>query len=258
MFDISWLGSGAVAAVRLNRPPANAIGLVEINELEQLVDRLATAPTVRAALFYTQLRFFSAGADIELMGASMDAPDGPEKLAHLSERMQTTFAKIEALPIPTVAAIAGVCVGGGLELALACDIRIAERSARIGLPEVKLGLIPGAGGTQRLARLCGVAAAKRLILTGDLISGEDAHDLGIVQELASGMSAYEASLELAHSFAEAPRRSLAAIKRCIALAPSAEGYAAEIAETLALHREPETKARIEAFLARSRSKKVAV
>jgi hypothetical protein len=69
MFDISWLGSGAVAAIRLNRPPANAIGLVEINELEQLVARLATARTVRAALFYTQLRFFSAGADIELMGA---------------------------------------------------------------------------------------------------------------------------------------------------------------------------------------------
>ena len=172
--------------------------------------------------------------------------------------MQETFAKIEALPIPTFCAISGICVGGGLELALACDIRVAERNATVGLPEVKIGLLPGAGGTQRLVRIAGPAVARRLILTGELISGVSAHQLGIVQDLCEPGGAYDAALELARTMARAPRHTVVAIKRCLALAPSADGFAAEIAETLALHREPETKALIGAFLARSKTKKVAV
>jgi len=258
MFETAWHDSGSIAVLRLNRPPANALGFQEIEDLDSKLERLSVTPTLRAIVFHSTLRFFSGGADIALMGEISDLPDGPEKLARLSAQMQATFARLEALPIATFCAISGICVGGGLELALACDFRIAEKSATVGLPEIKIGLLPGAGGTQRLTRVAGVDAARRLILTGELISGTEAHRLGIVQDLVAPGTALESAPTLARSVNEAPRSAVAAIKRCLALAPSPEGYAAEVAETLVLHREQETKARIHGFLSRHGRRKAAI
>jgi enoyl-CoA hydratase/carnithine racemase len=259
MFDLSLDPSTSIASVRLNRPPANAIGLKEIEQLDAVLDNVAASSAMRALVFHSHSRFFSAGADIALMGRVASAPDGPEQLRDLGVRMQATFRKLELLPIPTLCAISGICVGGGLELALACDLRVAERNATLGLPESRIGLLPGAGGTQRLTALAGLPVAKRLILTGELISGEEAYRLGVVQDLVAPGSAWEHANALARTIIAAPQRTIEAIKRCLALAPSETGYEAEIEETLALHREPETKALIAEFLRRaSQKRKVAV
>jgi len=255
MFDLSWLDSGAIAVVRLNRPPANAIGLDQVRELDSLIDRLHDTPC-RAVLFHAEGRFFSAGADIGLMGKADGSADAatPQRMAR---DMQRVYAKLESLAVPTICAIAGICVGGGMELALSCDIRVATRDARFGLPESRIGLLPGAGGTQRLVAVAGIAVAKRLILTGEIISGELAQRYGIVQDLVETGRAYDHALTLARAIAATPTRTIAAIARCIALAPSPAGYEAELEESAALHDQPETKALIDAFAARSKAKKAA-
>lgn len=258
MFDLTWDTSFSIASVRLNRPPANAIGFEEIEQLDTTLGRVEATQSGRALIFHSHSRFFSAGANLALMGAAADAPHGAERLMKLASRMQAVFARLESLPIPTFCAISGICVGAGLELALACDFRVAERNATLGLPEARIGLLPGAGGTQRLVAVAGMATARRLILSGEMISGEDAHRLGIVHDVVAPGAALDFSVDLARSITAAPRRTLQAIKRCLAVAPSAQGYQFEIEETLALHREPETKALIAAFLLRSKKKKVAV
>jgi enoyl-CoA hydratase/carnithine racemase len=234
------------------------LGLPQVEELEALLDYLKGVPTLRAIIFHSHLRFFSAGADLAFIEELSASPDGAKELARFCARMQSVFAKLEAMPMLTVAAISGICVGGGFELALACDFRIAERDATVGLPEVRIGLLPGAGGTQRLTRVAGAGVAKRVILTGALVDAGDALRLGMVQELAGDEGALEAAIQLADSVISAPRGAIAAIKHCIALAPSEAGYAAEISQTEALHREDETRSLISSFLARSRRKKVAV
>jgi enoyl-CoA hydratase/carnithine racemase len=258
MFETRWENSGAIALVRLDRPPANAFGSDEVDELDALIDRLAAAPSVRAVLFHSRARFFSAGADIGFMRGAAGAEGGVERLAHFAARLQAAFAKLEALPIVSGSAISGICLGGGLELALACDFRIAESNAVLGLPEARIGLLPAGGGTQRLTKVAGSAVAKRLILTGDSVSGEEAKRLGIVHDVVAPGAATDALLALVRTSITAPRKTLAAIKRCIALAPSPAGYQAEVEGTRALQGESETQALITAFVERSRKKKVAV
>jgi enoyl-CoA hydratase/carnithine racemase len=258
MFEISWRDSDTIAVVTLDNPPANALGLRQIEELDHLLDRFSGNDALRAVIFRTRSRFFSAGADISLMGESMSFPDGPDRMADLCRKMQATFSKLEHLEVPTLAAISGICVGGGLELALACDFRIAEKDAVVGLPEVKIGLLPGAGGTQRLAAIAGRGVAARLIMTGDMISGTRAVELGVVQEVSEPGQVFDQALDLARAVIAGPRRSLQAIKTCLLLASSEAGYAAEVAETRELHMQDETKKRIAQFLAKTSKKRVAV
>jgi enoyl-CoA hydratase/carnithine racemase len=257
MFETSWRDSDTVAVVMLENPPANALGSKQIDELSVLLDTFAGNDRLRAIIFRSRSRFFSAGADIALMAEAMRSPDGADQMADLCRRMQQTFAKLETIEVPTFAAISGICVGGGLELALACDFRIAEKDAVIGLPEVKIGLLPGAGGTQRLTAIAGRGVAARLIMTGDMISGERAENFGIIQELAAPGQAFERSLDMARAVIAAPRQSLQSIKRCLALATSPAGFEAEIAETRALHLQPQTRERISAFLEKTSKKRVA-
>lgn len=257
MFEVTRRDGDTLAIVSLENPPANAIGSSQIDELSLLLDTFRDSPGLRAVVFRSRSRFFSAGADIALMADAMGFADGADRMADLGRRMQRTFDKLEALEIPTFVAISGICVGGGLELALACDFRIAESDAVIGLPEVKIGLLPGAGGTQRLTAIAGRGVAARMIMTGDLISGERAEHLGIVQDLAAPGQAFERTLDLARAVVAAPRQSLRSIKKCLALATSPEGFEAEVAETRALHLEPETRERIAAFLENKSRKRVA-
>jgi enoyl-CoA hydratase/carnithine racemase len=139
-------------------------------------------------------------------------------------------------------------MGGGLELALACDFRIASAAAKLGLPEARLGLLPGAGGTQRLARLCGAAIAKRLVLGAQAVDGEEAARLGVVQWAVPPAALAARAIELARDLAALPADALAAGKRCIAAAGGEEGYELELEATGALLASAETQARVRAFL----------
>jgi enoyl-CoA hydratase/carnithine racemase len=166
--------------------------------------------------------------------------------------MQRVFARIERAPFVTLAEIGGAALGGGLELALACDLRVAAQEAKLALPEVGLGLLPAAGGTQRLTSLCGPGVARRLILGGEAIDGGEAERLGVVQWARPAAALASWTAGLAERIALHPREAIAANKRCIALAaPScAEGFAAELAATRALYAAPQTHQRVGAFLDR--------
>ena len=167
--------------------------------------------------------------------------------------MQRLFERIETAPIVTLAEIGGAAMGGGLELALACDLRVASTEARLGFPEVRLGLLPAAGGTQRLTRLCGRAVASRLILGAEIIDGAEAIRLGIVQWAQPSAELAGWTRELAARLSDLPRAALAASKSCILGAgdPTRNGFAEEIAATQMLYNRPETRARVADFLARN-------
>ena len=241
-----------VVTLKLNRPPANAFDAQAIDQLFSHAKQIHNDPQIRALIITAEGKFFSAGADIGFMAEAQKKSDGPRQLAQLAKKMQDVFLQIANLPIPTVAAISGIATGGGLELAMACDFRIATHNAKLGLPECKIGLLPGAGGTQRLTALVGAQIAKRLIMTGELIGADQAKRIGLVDEVTTDADA----LSTAHGFCEPflliPAITLAAIKNCIAYAPSERGYEIEIEETYNLQAAPSTAALMNVFLNRNK------
>jgi len=170
------------AVITLNRPQAlNALSFSLIADLGSVLDEVAQTDARALLITGAGEKAFCAGADIkELTGRSMAEQKRGGELG------QATFAKLERLPMPSIAIINGYAFGGGLELALACTLRIATRSAKMGLPEIKLGLIPGYGGTQRLPRAVGEGRAMDMILTGRTIDAEEAYRIGLVQRLVEG------------------------------------------------------------------------
>lgn len=168
-----------VATLALNHPPANTLTLDLLLELEAAFDALAADRAVKAIIVTGSGRFFIAGADIRVLAGIPSSREGTE----MALRGQAIFNKIEACPRPVIAAINGVCLGGGLELAICCHIRLAAEGARFGQPEINLGIIPGFGATQRLSRLIGRSKATELILTGDLISAQEAKALGLLSQV---------------------------------------------------------------------------
>jgi enoyl-CoA hydratase/carnithine racemase len=154
----------------------------------------------------------------------------------------------------TLAEIGGVALGGGLELALACDLRVAADSARLGLPETNLGLLPGAGGTQRLSRICGEAIASRLILGAEIINGAEALKLGLVQWSLPDDQLTEWTNDFLQHEGALPEHALAAAKSCIAASHNEDidGYELELEETRRLHNFAETQRRVQSFLDKSR------
>ncbi|MDP1538014.1 MAG: enoyl-CoA hydratase/isomerase family protein [Burkholderiales bacterium] len=243
-----------VAVLVLDFPPANAIGPGQIDLLDAALSAAAQA-RCRALVVLAKGRFFCAGADIRIMQGDDAAAQRAGRLAAFAARLQELFARIETFPAPTIAAIDGIATGGGLELALACDFRIAAEAAQLGLPETKLGLIPAAGGTQRMVAVVGRAHALDLILRGRLIAGPEAWRIGLVHEVAFGNAdarpAEKRALALATELAAQPQAALREAKRCIAMTGSPAGFEAEIVATRILHTETETMQRIAAFLARS-------
>ncbi len=194
---------------------------------------------------------FCAGADLKEMRERMDMADGPDRMYAYVAGIQRLYFRIEALPQVTIAEISGAAMGGGFELALSCDLRIAANEAKIGLPEARLGLIPGAGGTQRLTRLCGPALAKRLILGAEVLDGVTAATLGVVHWSAPRAELAARAAEIAKRIADLPPAALAACKTCIAAAcePGRGGYTDELDSTRSLLTNPETQKRVQAFLA---------
>jgi len=168
-----------VATLALNHPPANTLTLDLLLELEAAFDALAADSIVKAIIVTGTGRFFIAGADIRVLAGIPSSREGTE----MAMRGQAIFNKIEACPKPVIAAINGVCLGGGLELAMCCHIRLAAEGVRLGQPEINLGIIPGFGATQRLSRLIGRSKATELILTGDLISAQEAKTLGLLSQV---------------------------------------------------------------------------
>ena len=168
-----------VATLALNHPPANTLTPDLLLELEAAFDALAADSAVKAIIVTGTGRFFIAGADIRVLAGIPSSREGME----MALRGQAIFNKIEACPKPVIAAINGVCLGGGLELAMCCHIRLAAEGARFGQPEINLGIIPGFGATQRLSRLIGRSKATELILTGDLFSAQEAKALGLLSQV---------------------------------------------------------------------------
>jgi len=243
---------GRVLVATLSRPPVNAINDALVAALDAALDRAIDDTGVAVLHLRSDQRVFSAGADLALIEACFATPQGPDAMTEVVREMQRLYRRLEAAPLVTLAEIATTALGGGLELALACDLRVAALDARLGLPEARLGLLPGAGGTQRLTRLCGPGVAKRLILGAEVVDGATAERLGIVQWARPAAELATFARQLAAMYAEMPKAALAANKRCIAAAsdPECDGYAAEIDETRLLYDHPETRSKVSAFLAR--------
>lgn len=239
---------GAVGFITLDRPSANAFDENQIDDLDRALTVLETDSAIGSIVIRSAHRIFCAGADIAMMESWLDASDRGERLAQFSSRLQTVFARIESSSKPTVAALSGAATGGGLELALACDFRITGPSVRIGLPEVALGLLPGAGGTQRLTRLAGPSVAARLILGAELIDGTEAARLHIVHD-ATASDVDEESVRLAARLATLPPLAYTAAKQCIHSSRGELGYAREITEISRLIHTSDTAARLEKFVA---------
>jgi enoyl-CoA hydratase/carnithine racemase len=236
---------GPVAIATLARPPVNAIDEGWIARLHEV---LGLAADARVLVIRSNQRTFSAGADLALMRSRFDSAAGRAQMVEFARAMQRAYAQLEASPLVSIAEIGGAAMGGGLELALACDFRIAADTARLGLPEARLGLLPGAGGTQRLTRLCGEATAKRLILGAEVVDGKEAARLGIVQWAVPPGDLASRAQRLAEELAALPAESLTACKRCIAAAGGDDGYEMELEATGALLASEDTQGRVRAFL----------
>ena len=194
----------------LNHPPVNALGSRLLADLDRRVAELDADPKVRAVVLTGEGQYFSAGADVKEM-ATIDLASAPE----VARRGLAVYARLAALRAPVIAAINGLALGGGLELALACDLRLAGESAKLGAPEVTLGLIPAYGGTQRLPRLVGVAKAKELIFTGAMISAAEALRIGLVNKTVPAGQELRAARDLAHTIAQRAPKAVQAAKRAI-------------------------------------------
>jgi enoyl-CoA hydratase len=188
----------SVAVVTLNRPPANALSSHVLKELSLLLDELEQSEDVRVLLLHGEGRFFSAGADIKEFTT---VPSG-EEFEKLSTFGQDLFERMEGFSTPIIASIHGAALGGGLELAMGCHIRIVAENAKLGLPELQLGLIPGFAGTQRLTRFVGAAKAAEMLLTSDPITGTEAALLGLANRAVSEETLLEESLKLAKKVAK--------------------------------------------------------
>jgi enoyl-CoA hydratase len=223
---------GTVAVLTLRRPEQlNALNAELVSGLRDRVDAIAADDDLRCVVVTGEGKAFSAGADIKEFGEL----DGPTEFRGFIQHLERTLRALEMLPKPAIAAVNGVAFGGGLELAAACDLRVADPRARFGVPEIKLGLLPGAGGTQRLPRLVPVAVAKQMLLTGDPIDAKEAWRVGLVNEVTEEGRCEARAVELATELAERAPLGLAAAKELVD-----QGAATSLDAALALERETVT------------------
>ena len=199
-----------VATIRLDRPKVNALNDQVAGEIGEAVDSIHYDESVRAAVLWGGERVFAAGADIK----EMSVRDAVTMYRYIG-RFQDVYTRLERLPMVTIAAVNGYALGGGCELTLACDLRICADDARFGQPEILLGVIPGAGGTQRLPRIVGVGRAKELIYSGRMVDADEALRIGLVNEVVAPDKVYERALEVAKRYAAGPTVALQAAKQVI-------------------------------------------
>jgi enoyl-CoA hydratase/carnithine racemase len=201
---------GAVGTIRLDRPPMNALNSQLRDELAEAALQVAADDEIRAVVIYGGPKVFAAGADIKEMSEA-----GYATMALTSARLQACLTAIARIPKPVVAAITGYALGGGLEVALSADFRVVGERAQVGQPEILLGVIPGAGGTQRLPRLIGPARAKDIIYTGRFVPAAEALAIGLADRVVPDQDVYQAAHEMAARFAAGPAAALRAAKQAI-------------------------------------------
>jgi len=240
-----------VSTITLSRPPANALGEPIIDGLAAAFDQAQADNTAVVVIASSVSGFFAAGADLTLF----DGLDQAGFLAYL-DRLRAQIERAHTGPWVSIAAIDGHALGGGLELAMACTMRVASTDAKLGVPEVKLGLLPGASGTQRLPRLVGRGAAIDLLLTGRSVSGPEALQMGLIDRLTDDhTSAAEVAAVLAASLAHGPLQAYQAILRCVDVAAESDletGMQFERDELAELFDAPDGREGVKAFLEKRR------
>ena len=199
-----------VGTIRLDRPKMNALNAQVRAEIAAAAAQVAGDDDIRAVILYGGERVFAAGADIKEM-----APLGAAEMAEWAAALQAALNDVADIPKPVVAAITGYALGGGLELALCADFRVLGESAKVGQPEILLGIIPGAGGTQRLPRLIGPAKAKDLIFTGRHVGAEEALAIGLADKVVPDAEVYQAAKDMVAQYAGGPALALRAAKQAV-------------------------------------------
>lgn len=205
---LSWTIADGVATATINRPPANALSRGLIVAINDMLNAVEKDESVRVILLKGEGKFFSAGADIK----EFTSITSGEEFSELAASGQTIFERLETFSKPVIAAIHGAALGGGLELAMSCHIRLVSENAKLGLPELQLGLIPGFAGTQRLPRYVGFAKAAEMLLTSDPISGKDAAQFGLANHAYAEEELFDRAQELANKIA---KKSPVAVKAAL-------------------------------------------
>ncbi|MDN7245928.1 enoyl-CoA hydratase [Planococcus shenhongbingii] len=244
---ISWKNDDGVAVATINRPPANALSRSLILEVDQLLDEVENDDKVRVVLLHGEGRFFSAGADIK----EFTEVSSGEEFSQLSASGQKVFERVETFHKPVIAAIHGAALGGGLELAMGCHMRFVSENAKLGLPELQLGLIPGFAGTQRLPRFVGVAKAAEMLLTSEPISGKEAAQLGLANRAYPEEDLFSETLSIAKKIAKKSPVSVKAAIQMLQYAKHAsfyEGVNAEAESFGTVFVSEDAKEGIQAFL----------
>jgi enoyl-CoA hydratase/carnithine racemase len=246
-----------IAVLTLENPPVNALSRKWADEFHAHLDQLEGRNDWRVLRVRSGLKLFSAGGDIKEFASRLDQPDAGLLLSEEAAYYQTLFARIAGLPQISIAEVQGVAAGGGMEIALACDLRIAGSRARLGLPEVGLGLLPSAGGTQRMTRLIGRGRALRLIGGAELVDAEEAYRLGLVEWLVPHEEFAARAEAIARHFAAQPLEALQAAKSCVGAATQDgdKGFELEAEAPRYLMKSRETQARIKDFINRTASGK---
>ncbi len=199
-----------VGTIRIDRPPMNALSVLVQSGIRAAAVEATDRKDVRAVVVYGGAKVFAAGADVkEMVGWSQ------QEAVDRSVALQSAFTAVAGIPKPTIAAVTGYALGGGCELALCCDLRIAGDNAKLGQPEILLGIIPGAGGTQRLPRLVGPSRAKEIIFTGRFVDAEESLRIGLVDRVVAPDDVYTEALALARRLAAGPPYALRAAKEAV-------------------------------------------
>ncbi|HEX7247212.1 MAG TPA: enoyl-CoA hydratase-related protein [Actinomycetota bacterium] len=235
-----------VGVIRLDRPPANAIDLQMATELGEAIAEAHERDDVGALVVWGGERLFAAGADVKAM-----ADWGPDEVRPSVDALGAACDALETMPKVVIAAVTGFALGGGLELALGADFRFLADNATVGQPEIKLGVIPGAGGTQRLSRLVGPARTRDLVYSGRMIDADEALAWGLADRVIAEADVFPEAVATARGFAEGPRLALAAAKAAIGAAvatPGPAGVTRERALFLDLFGTPDQREGMRAFL----------
>ncbi|WP_053364284.1 enoyl-CoA hydratase [Bacillus sp. FJAT-27251] len=217
---LKWSSEERVATITIARPPANALSTGLIKELEAVLDQIEADDEIRVVLIHGEGKFFSAGADIK----EFTTVKTGEGFAKLSGGGQDLFERMESFPKPIIAAIHGAALGGGLELAMACHIRLVTENAKLGLPELQLGLIPGFAGTQRLPRYVGTARAAEMMLTSEPITGLEAVQCGLANHAYNDDDLLENAYILARKIAKKSPVSVRAAIQLLGYAKTDQYY----------------------------------
>jgi enoyl-CoA hydratase/carnithine racemase len=218
--------TGAIGTIRLDRPKMNAINAQVQREIAEAAAQVSEDAAIRAVIVYGGERVFAAGADIKEMAGA-----GYPQMAERSAKLQAALTAVANIPKPVVAAVTGYALGGGLELALCADFRVLGENAKVGQPEILLGVIPGAGGTQRLPRLIGTSRAKDLIFTGRHVEAAEAALIGLADKVVPDADVYQAAMDLVARYATGPALALRAAKQAVN-----EGLEVDLATGLEIER----------------------